>query len=229
MQVLTTVLTLDHEHPATRAMMADAHVAHRLTMSGFAHLLQQHDFFTGVAHGHADHRRSLNILFAVSVRPNDAIMVRIQSDKPPDFTQRACDSWRAAIIGAQPPVTRSWSVPVSGHIRYQIRANPTINTNGRRRAINGFSRQFDWWTTKAESAGLVLRPATLTIDEPLTLEFPSKYQASSVGGGRWVMPTQRYSGAATIVDQVAYRQAVGRGIGRGLAYGAGLLLTMRAS
>jgi hypothetical protein len=228
MQVLTTVISLDLEHPDTRAAMLDGHVAHRLTMSGFAHLLPKHDFFTGIAHGHADHRRALNVLFAVSARPDGTLMFRIQSDKAPDFTHHACDYWRGAINPASPPVTRRWTIPATGDIRYQIRANPTVASNGRRRAINGVGDQIDWWTGKSRQAGLELRPETLVIDDPVTLEFPSKYRDGDPGGSQWVMPTQRYSGTATIIDPRAHREAVIRGIGRARPYGAGLLLTMRA-
>jgi CRISPR associated protein len=228
MQVLTTALSLDLEHPATRAAMHDSHLAHRLTMSGFAYLLPQHDFFTGIARGHADHRSSLNILFAASVRPNGTVLLRIQSDRPPDFTHHACDYWRTAIDPSSPPVTRNWTVPATGGIRYQIRANPTVTSNGRRRALNGVGHQTEWWTYQARRAGLELVPGTLTIDDPTTFEFPSKYLAEDGNASQWVMPTQRYSGAATITDPQAHRHAVIRGIGRGRPYGAGLLLTMRA-
>jgi hypothetical protein len=231
MEVLTTVLALDIEHPATRAAMVDGHLAHRLTMSGFAHLLERYDFFTGIGRGHPDHRRALNILFAASLRPNGTLMLRLQSDKAPDFTQNACDYWRSAIDLSVPPVTRRWKIPAAGEIRYQIRANPTVTTNGRRRAVNGVRNQTNWWTTKAEAAGLQLRDDTLIIDDPVTVQFPSKHHPGGqpAAGPRWVMATQRYGGTATIVDGAAYRHAVVRGIGRGLAYGAGLLLTMPAA
>jgi CRISPR associated protein len=227
MQVMTTVLTLNIEHPATRAAMLDGHLGHRLTMSGFAHLLQRHDFFTGIAHGHADHRSALNVLFAASVRPNGHLLLRIQSDRAPDFTNPACDYWRSAIVA--PPVTRNWSVPATGDIRYQIRANPTVTSNGRRRALNRVGEQIEWWTRQARSAGLELLPGSLTVDDPMTLEFVGKHRSENGNAPRWVMPTQRYSGAASITDPQAHRDAVVRGVGRGRPYGAGLLLTMRAT
>lgn len=229
MEVTTTVLSLNAEHPAARAAMLDGHFAHRLTMSGFAHLLPRHDFFTGIAHGHADHRSSLNVLFAASVRPNGTLLLRIQSDRAPDFTNGACDYWRAAMAPEAPPVTRDWPIPTTGDIRYQIRANPTATSNGRRRALNRVGDQIQWWTTQARRAGLELVPGTLTVDEPMTLEFASKRCADETNGTRWVIPTQRYSGRATISDPRAHREAVVRGIGRGRPYGAGLLLTMRAT
>lgn len=228
-EVMTTVLTLNVDHPATRAAMADGHLAHRLTMSGFAHLLPRHDFFTGIAHGHADHRRSLNVLFAASVRLNGTLLLRIQSDRAPDFTHRACDYWRSAVVPESPPVTRYWPVPATGDIRYQIRANPTVTCKGRRRALNRIGDQVAWWTGQARRAGLELAPGTLAVDEPMALEFASKSGADETSSTRWVIPTQRYSGIATIVDPRAHRDAVVRGIGRGRPYGAGLLLTMRAS
>jgi hypothetical protein len=229
MQVLTTVLSLDIEHPAVRGAMLDAHLAHRLTMSGFAHLLPRHDFFTGIARGHSDHRSSLNVLFAASVRPNGMLLLRIQADRAPDFTNEACDYWRAAMDPSSPPVTRNWSVPAAGDIRYQIRANPTVASKGRRRALNRVGDQIEWWTRQAGSAGLELVPGTLIVDDPVTLRFTSKHRAEDASPPRWLMPTLRYGGMAKISDPRAHRDAVVRGIGRGRPYGAGLLLTMRAT
>lgn len=231
MRVRTTVVTLDAEHPAARAIVLDGHMAHRLTMSGFAHLLQKHDFFTGISGGHADHRRSLNVLFATSARPDGALVLRIQSDRAPDFANSACEYWRGAIDPTSPPVTREWPIPATGDIRYQIRANPSVTTNGRRRAINGSTQRVNWWTGRAAAAGLTLWPETLRIDDSVTIEFPSKHRGGPVDDGppTWVLASQRYSGAATITDPDAYRSAIQRGIGRGLPYGAGLLLTKRAN
>lgn len=222
---LTTIVTLDIEHPVTRAVVADGHMAHRLTMSGFAHLLPRHDFFSGIRGGHPDHRRALNVLFATSARMDGTLVLRIQSDDAPDFTHASCDYWRSAIVDSAPPVTREWPIPVGGDIRYQIRANPTVTSRGRRHAVNGSSQRMEWWMGKASAAGLRLRPEAIVIDDHLTIEFPSKYARGTHAG--WVIPTQRYSGAATIVDPAAYLTAVRSGIGRGLAYGAGLLLTTR--
>jgi hypothetical protein len=226
--MLTTIITLDVAHPATRALIADGHMAHRLTMSGFAHLLDRYDFFTGIAGGHPDHRRAFNVLYATSGRPNGTLIIRLQSGVAPDFSHKACQYWRDAIHPDHPPVTRQWSVPASGTIRYLLRANAAITRNGRRHALNHKDDQMQWWRTRARAAGLELHNDTLAIDEPITIEFASRAPNQRDPNKRpWILPTQRFSGAAIVADSGAYRRALVQGIGRGLSYGAGLLLTTR--
>jgi hypothetical protein len=224
LSVLTTIITLDIDHPATRAILVDAHQAHRLTMSGFAHLLDTYDFFTGIAGGHPDHRRALHILYATHGRHiAGTLMIRLQSDVTPQFTNPDCDWWRDAIHPDYPPVTKPWRIPASGDIGYQIRANPITRINGKRRAITNPDKQIQWWTTQAAKAGLHLHGEPIA-DQPLTLEFPSKHHHDK-NKPELTLKTLRYTGTATITNPDAYRTAITHGIGRGLPYGAGLLLT----
>ncbi|KAA1248582.1 type I-E CRISPR-associated protein Cas6/Cse3/CasE, partial [Mycobacterium simiae] len=154
LEVLTTIITLDVNHPATRSILIDAHHAHRLTMSGYAHLLERYDFFTGIKNGHPDHRRALNILYATHGRPDGALQIRLQSDVAPRLANPECDWWRHAIHPDHPPVTKPWKIPASGDIAYQIRANPTTTVQGRRRAITHPDKQLHWWVSHAAKAGL---------------------------------------------------------------------------
>ncbi len=221
LSALTSIITLDVDHPATRAVLIDAHQAHRLTMSGYAHLLDKYDFFTGIAGGHPDHRASLNILYALSSRPNGTVMIRLQSDAPPDFANPACHWWRDAVTTE--PVTRDWTIPADGRIAYQLRGNPITRINGRRRWISDPNKQLQWWHDRAAAAGLKLDPNTL-IDQPIDLRTPSKNHHDK-NKPEFILKTLRYTGTATITDPDAYRAAIIKGIGRGQAYGAGLLLT----
>ncbi|MEB3023396.1 MULTISPECIES: type I-E CRISPR-associated protein Cas6/Cse3/CasE [Mycolicibacter] len=223
--VLTTMITLDLHHPAARAILTDAHRAHRLTMSGFAHLLDKYDFFTGISGGHPDHRRALNVLFAINGRrTNDTLVIRLQSDAEPRFANSDCDWWRDAIHPDYPPATKPWRIPATGDIAYQIRANPITRVNGKRRAITTPDKQAEWWITQAAKSGLHLHHDP-EIDQPLTLEFPSKRHHDK-NKPELTVNTLRYTGTATITDPDTYRKAITHGIGRGLPYGAGLLLTM---
>lgn len=221
--VLTTIITLDIDHPATRSLLIDAHYAHRLTMSGFAHLLDKYDFFTGIAGGHPDHRRTLNILYATHGRPDGTLQIRLQSDAPPRLTNTECDWWRNAVHPDHPIITKPWRIPTTGDIAYQIRANPVTTINGKRRAITNPDKQLQWWRDQAAKAGLHLRTEPI-IDQPITLQFPSKHHHDK-NKPEFTLKTLRYTGTATITDPHGYRHAITHGIGRGLPYGAGLLLT----
>jgi hypothetical protein len=221
--VVTTLITLDVRHPVARSLLVDAHEAHRLTMSGFAHCLQKYDFFTGIDSGHADHRRALNILYAMTTRPNGTVLIRLQSDVAPDFSQPACSYWSDARYTGSAPVTRAWQIPTSGTIFYEMRANPVTSVQGHRRAITSSEGQLRWWEKKAGIAGLELQSPP-DIDRRAMLRFPGGKNGMMDKPQR-VLATWRFRGTATIVDEEAYRTAVKRGIGRGLSYGAGLLLT----
>lgn len=224
--LLTTLITLDINHPATRTILIDAHHAHKLTMSGFAHLLDTYDFFTGLRTGHAEHRRALNILYATNARPNGTLLIRLQADQPPRFDNPQCDWWRGAIPAEYPPITRQWHTPATGTIRYQIRAQPLTTTNGRRRAITDPDKQHHWWTQQATKAGLQLhgQPA---IDQPITLTAPSKHNGDP-NKRQFALKTLRYTGTATITNPQHHHHAITHGIGRGQPYGAGLLMARAA-
>lgn len=223
--VTTTIITLAMDHPATRAILADVHQAHKLTMSGFAHLLDRYDFFTGITGGHPDHRKALNILYALGGRPNGTAMIRLQSSVPPAFTNPECAWWSDAAVTT--PETVDWNIPSTGTIRYQIRGNPITRINGHRRAITNPDKQVQWWVEQAAKAGLQLHGEP-DIDQPLTLSAPSKDRRKDPNKAAFTLKTLRYNGIATITNPVAYQHAITTGVGRGLAYGAGLLMTKTA-
>lgn len=222
-ELLTTLITLDINHPATRTILVDAHHSHKLTMSGFAHLLDKYDFFTGIRNGHADHRRALNILYATTGRPDGTLLIRLQSDAPPQFTNPECDWWRDAIPDDYPPVTRRWKTPLTGTINYQIRAQPLTTVNGRRRAITNPDKQLHWWRQQATKAGLHLTTEPI-IDQPITLTSESKHNGDK-NKNQFHLKTLRYTGTATITDPEKHHHALTTGIGRGQPYGAALLMT----
>lgn len=223
----TTLLALDVEHPVTRGVLLDAHQGHRLTMSPFAHLLESYDFFTNIRNGHYEHRKALNILWAGSGRSDGTLLIRMQSDAEPRFTNTGCDWWRDAMAEDRPPVTRDWTVPVEGAIDYQIRVQPVTRVRGRRNYISDPGKQQAWWEQRAAAAGMELR-GELRFDQPITLKTPSKQNTTGDGEqvfGGFTMETIRITGSATITDPDAHLAALRGGIGRGQSYGVGLLMT----
>ena len=226
----TTLITLDVEHPVTRAVLLDAHQGHKLTMSPFAHLLESYDFYTGIRGGHREHRKDLNILWASSGRSDGTLMIRLQSDVEPRFTNADCDWWRDAMTEGLAPVTRNWKVPVEGRIDYQIRLMPLTRVRGQRRTISDPGKQLAWWEQRAADAGMQLLGEP-RFDQPIELKTPGKVNTTKAGEkvlGGFSMATVRVTGSAVITDPDAHAAALREGIGRGASYGVGLLLT-RAS
>ncbi len=109
-------------------------------------------------------------------------------------------------------------------VRYRIDASPTRCTpptplgggrfrRGARRPLFGQAAT-DWWSGKAQAAGL----------DVLDVSHVSLGPATGNRDGRRVTTTlTRYEGIATVTDPETLRQVIGNGIGTGRAYGAGLL------
>lgn len=108
-------------------------------------------------------------------------------------------------------------------VNYRIVVNPVKrerlpleqkNQRGRVIPLSG-SEADQWWIQRATSAGLqphVLTPTNLAPAQPRGVDAP-RMRHSLI----------RYDGTATVTDPDALTQAVLTGLGRGKAYGAGLL------
>lgn len=226
-----SLLVLDAEHPAVRAAIVDAHHMHALVMSGFADRLDDYDFFTGHNTGHADHRASLNIQHATSMRKDGTIRVLTQATVEAQWKNPEADKWRDALL--DDPTPRVYTPILDGRIRYELRANPTRTKNGRKLALSTNTDISNWWFRKAETAGLRLDSAPDT-DSPWEMRSPTKTERTQNGtpnsgasGGEFMVRTHRLTGYATITDPDAHHAALTAGIGPARAYGCGMLLTMR--
>lgn len=247
-----SALHLDPAHPAIAAALADVHWLHRHIMSGWAGYTETHDFFTGTATGHPNHRESLGILFALSrPRPDGEIVIITQAHQPPDWG-RAADT--AAATGAQmaerstrnaasyvwtdalttAPIDSTRAIEDDGTtIVFELRGAPSKKAGPKRRAITDHHAD-DWAVRRLQTAGLRLRAPrdldepTLSGQYPVTLTSDTKTQRTrdqQKHGGSFRLDTLRWQGVATIDDHEAYAQAVTTGIGPGKPYGCGLLLT----
>lgn len=228
--VLRTFIELDPHHPVTRGLLVDAHKGHRTTMAPFAYALEQKDFFTGMSTGHADHRSTHNILWAVNhtqprsrgtgeFAPPPRVRLMIQSDIAPDFSHPLCGELVDAIVG-DPSVRRYVPRTAAGSIvEYQINVNPrrNVRSGGLNRTVVARTETevIDWWVRKSAAAGLSLTGAPV-IDQ-------AGETASEKKGMR--IRHNRITGKAMITDPVAYAAAAHAGIGAARAYGCGLLLT----
>jgi CRISPR system Cascade subunit CasE len=211
-----TLLTFTPDHPATRNLTGDAHTAHQMVMSGFAHLLPEHDLFTGADGHHPDHRANLNILQATQARPNGDIQLLIQSDQPGTWDQQ---DWTTALTTT--PRTTSPTIATTGTIRYQLTCNPTWRSRKTRKTL-AYRRPegiLEWWAKRASKIGLTLNDPGRVLRTD-TLHSPRKK------GLR--IDTATLVGVAEVADPVALGEAITGGVGRAKAYGCGLLITQQA-
>jgi CRISPR system Cascade subunit CasE len=109
-------------------------------------------------------------------------------------------------------------------MRYRILANATKKvangTNQGKRFALSFDDTQQWWQRKATEAGFeLIEPPTL---HPETISGSDKNEQGN-GNDRIKLRPWRIDGVATITNPNALRQAIHDGIGRGKAYGCGLL------
>lgn len=103
-------------------------------------------------------------------------------------------------------------------VRYRITANPTKSAftrreRGKREGLAG-TAAVEWWQRKANVCGLDLTHVETTGTAHLT---------GTRGKGRIHLAATTFEGTATIADVKAIRDSILTGIGRGRAYGCGLL------
>ncbi|MFG2276824.1 type I-E CRISPR-associated protein Cas6/Cse3/CasE [Streptomyces chartreusis] len=156
----------------------------------------------------------------------------VQSQMPPDLTRLPAAYGTAETRDLTPLLA---ALTTGRRVRYRITANPSI----RRTVKDGTDPFFPgvkprhtdvplhgddalaWWQRKATRAGLDLHSAALT---PLPRSrHPIRKEHDDRPSGEFRYALRRFDGEATITDPDQLRNAVLAGIGRGKAYGAGML------
>jgi CRISPR system Cascade subunit CasE len=115
-------------------------------------------------------------------------------------------------------------------IRYRIVANPTKAENrpgqrGRHQPLTG-DNALTWWHRKANEAGLTLHHTDITDTTILRGDRTTKqppHRTPNSRARRLAITTTTFEGTATIHNPDHTRHAILTGIGRGRAYGCGLL------
>lgn len=110
------------------------------------------------------------------------------------------------------------TITAGGHYSYLIAANPTavVTDNGHKYRVALYEDDANtWWERRSAEAGLELvGPAQMTAHEPAKLH----------GKGKALLHLVEFTGTAVVTDPELVRHSVAVGLGRGKAYGAGLLL-----
>lgn len=114
------------------------------------------------------------------------------------------------------------------HWHFEVVLNPVAakkapgsprGTRGKLTALVGEEAQLEWFNAKAKSCGFT--PLETLIVERETLRFSKSVNNSK--GRQVVIGTVRYRGTLQIDDAESFKKALVEGIGRGKAYGCGLL------
>ncbi|GAA1214568.1 type I-E CRISPR-associated protein Cas6/Cse3/CasE [Prauserella alba] len=100
-------------------------------------------------------------------------------------------------------------------VRYRLRATP-VRYNGHKPIIQPGDDPLDWWKQRAPSRGLELHTTHITHTGTIT-------GRKTPNTPRIVHRFAQYEGTATVTDRDTALDAITHGIGRGRAYGLGLL------
>ena len=111
--------------------------------------------------------------------------------------------------------------------RFRLRANPTktvptaVGKRSERRGIHSEPEQLAWLLRKAESAGFAIPTNRIGVPEAIARERATlRFRRESA---EVTLATAAFDGILTVADADALRTALRAGIGRGKAYGCGLL------
>lgn len=109
------------------------------------------------------------------------------------------------------------------HLRFMLRANPTASVRKRRVPITDHAALIEWLTRRGQGAfalaqeeffGTEGRPLAVSVEREGSVSIPDRgIRLSSVS----------YAGILTVQDEVAMRRLLVEGVGRGKAFGFGLL------
>lgn len=209
----TSYLTLDARHRIVRDALVDAHLMHRLIMSGW-----REDLFPGEERP----RANVGILYALAPGTDNRVRVVVQANTPPNW---AFDE--GVVLGGVDHRTRH--APLTGDISFQLIAAPRKSSGDRVRTDSGSlsrgktfplpaAEREDWGRRTLTRAGVEV--IDITVRPGGRLQSAKKSLQHN---------TVIYSGTARITDADAHRAALVEGVGPAKAYGCGLLLTRATS
>lgn len=112
--------------------------------------------------------------------------------------------------------------------RFRLAANPIKNVKvaGGRGIVRNHvtvSQQEQWLAERAPKHGFALEPDGFRVVDARWIAFDK-----AAGGNRVRIHAVTFEGLLRVTDAALFREALTRGIGRGKAYGLGLLTLMRA-
>lgn len=201
-----TQIKLNPEHPSVHYDTGNVHALHQRVMSGFLDLSQQQA------------RAKENILFRTEPQ---RFQVLVQSRSQPDWGKLPKGY---AIAHESKDCSDLLSSLAAGRsFRFRLKANPSRRDPASRKqvGINKPADQLAWLERQAERNGFTLVEAIVT-PLPTLVGFKRR----DPGGDSYQRITLRcaeFGGVLRVADQQKFCQALQKGIGRGQAYGCGLL------
>ncbi len=164
-------------------------------------------------------------------RLGDKLYVLILSEEKPNL-----DAMAAQFGTENPPETRSYEsllqrITEGSCWRFRLRANPTkslkdadaVSARGKVKACGAIEEQRQWLLNRAENYGFILKENCFDVTEANWCCF-SKKDNKKVS-----ILSVTYEGFLEVTDAEKFKALLCDGIGRGKAYGMGLMTVMRDS
>lgn len=220
-KVQNTLLTLNAAHPTVRDGVRDVQEMHRLVMSGV----------TGLPQGTRTARAERAVLFSTRSNPDSTISMVVQSDTPFDPSvvpagalTGPAQSWeRHLTFTTEAPY---WFELVAAPTKAVMRGGKATGARGARVAILDPDEQVAWLHRVAERSGFTVNQVNVAESSELRSARKSLPRAQRAHpDASFLIRTTRFVGVLTVTDPVVFADTIRAGVGKGKAYGAGLLLT----
>ncbi|MBI3424164.1 MAG: type I-E CRISPR-associated protein Cas6/Cse3/CasE [Acidobacteria bacterium] len=191
-------------------------------------------------------RAEFGVLYRVETNPRTgAVTVLVQAQHKPDWSVLPAD-YLLAEAGEPKPIAEVYQALQPGQrLRFRLRANPTravtafdaagkIKKNSQRVDLRGEPEQLEWLRRKAQDGGFRLLALRVAPEVPNTQVQPAGKTLGwrvDVAGEhkRLTLAAVVFEGELAVTDAAQFLQTLRQGIGRGKAYGFGLLSIARAA
>lgn len=221
-------LTLNLRDRDARRALGDCHLLHTTLMRAFPTLP-----------GEPNPRAAVGLLYRVEPSREARVCILTQSVTEPDWSR--LPTWCAE--DETKPVADLYDRIVAGQtLTFRLRANPTRYTGDRpeggghlinvhREALTDPVKQIEWLVRAGGRGGfepISVRVARRAVDGAVinTVDVPDVRIVSEPdvrGNGGRTLGSVRFEGRLTVRDANQFRRALADGVGRGKAYGFGLL------
>jgi CRISPR system Cascade subunit CasE len=148
--------------------------------------------------------------------------VLVQGDTPGRWERLTCAPTYFVNLQANKAVDEADFIQAGGQHRFRLLANATVTRNGARHGLVKEVDQLAWLTRQGDQFGFTVQGCEVTDAGRIHVR-----QGSSAN--RITLTAVLFDGSLTVTDPARTREAIARGLGRGKAFGLGLLSLARAS
>lgn len=159
--------------------------------------------------------------------PNGYPRILVQSKSLPDWSRIGVRGWLAA---ADPAIDLKDRLKLDAlkpgqRFRFRLRANPTVNRNGKRLGLLRLENQEKWIVRKGEQHGFSLPKVAETTTErvDVKISYQQMLDGRQHAGNDIRVFSVLYDGIITVTNPVDFRTVLQTGIGHGKVLGLGLL------